>query len=352
MTGNIREMLSASEVSESLRMETKVAELLRSNGWKADTNVYFTDTKTAKSREIDAHGYHTIRDDSPERKGTNAPMVIMSALFECKSMAGSNLIVKSDLPPASHYGLERYWLGNEKYLRKLHHAISELTNLGSIEQRRTLYKILVACAYDDIPLEAKSTRIYPPEVDAVARSFRETTSGKLSRDEKNERNDSVEVSVLWRAVQALFSAAESKKHMVEQTRIEDVIDNDASYYGKNSEIAKYIGFFLGAELNRNTYIHRVVVTKAKIWLLTDDAVEEIGSCRLFFDNLDGTSHYTDVVSEPSMEVYIKNLCATLEMAAKSVVEKQWRTIEEQNWSANWATKRLRKLLRRRDAANK
>jgi len=123
--------------------------------------------------------------------------------------------------------------------------------------------------------------------------------------------------------------------------IESIIQGHQSTYKSKSEIGKYAAFFLGAELNRNIFVHPIITTRARVWANRDDKLEEIYSCRIFIEEIHGMARYVDVVSEGVARDYISRYCSYMEKCAGDLLSHQWQAIMGHSWSSDVAEKRFR-----------
>src|SRR4051812_3369589 len=90
-------------------------------------------------------------------------------------------------------------------------------------------------------------------------------------------------------------------------------------YKSKSEIAKYAAFFLGAELNRHSYFHSMLTTRARRWASENNQFREINAFRLFVKDIFGETRYIDVISENYCDNYIRQLCRSANKSAASLI---------------------------------
>lgn len=339
MTREFVAKLSSSDVVNSLRMEAKVCQLLIDHGWDASRSAYYIDESTGKLREIDIHARKYVSDDSRMRKGTNAPLVDLSLFVECKSLAGKNIIFTVDDEPEYNHGLDRYWVGYDEEIRLILNTMADALSIEAIDSKRMLYRYLTKQAYDIIPASDLPTQLPSPSVDIVSRSFRETRDG--TSKEKDTQNGE---SVVWKAALRLFSAIDAGKKFARERCISTIADKDAVVYRNDNQFIDFVGFFLGAEINRNVYFHPILAIKSKLWAIMEDGLNEIRSCRVFFDRIDWKLRYVDIVSDDYLDNYIKDLSISSEKSARDLIAKQWACIEEYGWSSDRSIKKLHKIL--------
>jgi hypothetical protein len=328
MSGNIKEILLNSEAAKSLIMERDVANIFNNHSWPAEIGVYYADSETGKPREIDVYSKNTI-DMRRKGKGVGAPIVNISIYCECKSLFGSNIIFSEGNP--SKYFPDKtydYWIGREGEIEDIIRTFTSALKLPGPVRLKKIYRYVMSRAYseDGMALFAPS-RMKPPPVQFIARSFRETKGGKDLREGTAETG---RISPIWSAARSSLSAINAG---LERSRIVglDYVHLTNPDFHDIKEVISNTAFFLDAELTRACYFHPFIVVGSKLWKICDDTLEEIISSRLIITNMSGENDYVDIVNNDHKDEYISYMIKHFEKESKKHLSKIWSHIYDINW---------------------
>jgi hypothetical protein len=146
----------------------------------AERGVYYADPSTGKPREIDVY-CNTLLKRPKRYKGVGAPIINLSIFCECKSLAGSNVLLSQGLVPGSRPDTE-YWMGREDDLREIVLRIAQEARIEDTVRVKALYDYVLGRAY---PREGTAIcgpiSMSPPPVDLIATTFRETKGGRSEK---------------------------------------------------------------------------------------------------------------------------------------------------------------------------
>lgn len=341
MTGDIRSILIASEAVASLRMEAKIAEAFAKSGWYVKRSAYYTDSDTGKIREVDvlASG---IFNRPQRRKGTGAPLINFDVFCECKNLSGTNLIFESSPVPKSQSEIQSYWVGYDFELRAIASAIARDANTKEPAQLQALYEYVVSRAYPHDGLALRHSVVVPaPPIDLTSRAYRETKGGKMPDENLAEGKKS---NPSWNAVLSTLSSIRAAQARTRESVLSYLNTEDIKYLGLDNFIES-ISFFLDAQLMRYVFFHPFIVLNARLWNLEKEDLHEIGSARLFINNINGSDAYVDFVSESRAEEYIQVLTAHFAAAAKKSVSRLWEKLDAIEWEPGQAAEQLAKAIR-------
>lgn len=319
MTGDIGAKLLASDASQSLRMEASVAHAFRKVGWPSNQGMYYTDTKSGKIREVDVHAYKTF-----SKKGgqIGEPVANFHIFAECKNLLGQHILFSpGDVP--EYMPVDRFWIGDPTRGEPLVEILAQRLNLDSPSLQVKLIHYLRDRTHPDDWSLMGHVEIPPPEVDVVARGFRETNL-KIAKDE--------DASAIWRTCQSLMSAVDAARtrsfsvgtEPLSATTITGEIPGTKEWL---SDIATFLDFALA----RTVFFHSAIFTHAGLWSVSDGAVSEIRSARLIISNIDFDVSYVDIVSAKHVTEYVASATSRFDRELDRHLKKTRKRMRSINW---------------------
>jgi hypothetical protein len=323
---DIRAKLLSSDAVESLRMELFVAQCFKERHWPAQQGVYYTDTETGKSREIDVLSRQLLQDPERSRK-VGGPIINLSVICECKSLSGHNVIVLPYTPEEfSQNNVWGNWLGYERHIAELVETLGSTPHYAKAN-KRALYSYYTERAYPGDKALTWEMRLDPPPIDFNATTFRETKGGA---DRKKEQ-EGASSQPLWSAIRSVLSATNALDSKF--------LDTMRSYTSGRSSLAydaadaiKYDAYFFDLELLRRVCFHPVIFCKARIFHLENDELKEIKSTRIFIQGFDLEVRYVDIVHFGAARDYIRKMTAHFERKSKMAFRKTAKILEGLGWS--------------------
>jgi hypothetical protein len=319
-------------------MEKRIADVFALHKWKAERGVYYTDRSTGKLREIDVYAAQVF--ERPRRvKGTGAPLVNLDIVCECKSLGGSNIIFSNGSVPEHCNNSMSYWIGND--IVKFVTMTAEAYGISDKKKLRNIYAYASERAYPRGGMALRSpVNIPPPPVSIIARAFRETKCGKISKDKVFGKNG---ISPLWNAIMSCLSTMDSLRNRTAENVMQWVHDDNSAFYDVNKS-AEFASFFFDAGLMRNSFFHPFIVLNATLWNLAESQLDSVESARLYIADINGKCVYVDVVNEAYADTYIESMVSHYKSASKRSIAGVWRLIEEIDWSPGQAEQEFKKAL--------
>jgi hypothetical protein len=332
MSGDILKKLQSSDAAESLRMESFIADCFRSHKWPAEQGIYFTDPMTGKAREIDVISRHFL--DRPlRRKGIGGPVINLSIICECKSLAGWNvLLLKGGFNPIYENKVMDHWAGHDEHLHKLVEEISEHPAYRN-SNKNALYSYYVRRAHPDETQLNFHMRLLQPPVDLIATAFRATKNGADERETINP---------LWSAIQSSLSATEAARIRAVDT-MKSYTTDFGPHSGKAADIIRQNAFFFDSELTRRVFFHPVVFCKSRLFQIDQD-MNEVKSARIFVRDLDFKFKYVDLVNFDGATDYIDAMLRDFEKQSRKSIRKMWDRMEDLQWHPGQASNKLAQAL--------
>jgi hypothetical protein len=341
MTGSIDEKLFSSPAANSLKVEARVAALLKENKWEAERGVYYPDPETGKLRELDVYGMQVL--DKPRAsKGTGCPIINLSVFCECKTLSGSNIIFSPSMLPKWVTNVSIvHWLGTEAQLRRMVLRIADEIETKDNDRIRRIYNYVIERAY---PRDERSLRhhakVSPPPVDVFSTTFRETKGGEL---EKEKFGDTNRINPVWSAIRSILAAVEAARKRAKRTSLDWVHGSTIKFNGMDA-FCENTTFFLDAELMRYSFFHPFIVLGARLWCLNGDQLNEVQSARLFLKSLNEKNVYVDIVTEHSVDHYIRNMVAHYEQVSRKSNAETWNLLKQLQWQPGQAKDDFRKVI--------
>jgi hypothetical protein len=318
-------------------MEYFVAKCFQERNWPAQQGVYYKDPETGKEREIDVISHHVL--ERPRRyRGVGAPIINISAICECKSLSGHNLILlRGDTDQLLENRISDHWSGYEQHIRELVESIGQ-EPFYSKSNKQQLYSYYSNRAYPEGRAIVHQLRLQPPPVELNAIAFRETKGGQ---DRTKDVDNQGTASPLWSAIRSVLSAAEAAKQRSFET-MRSYTSGRNPYAYDVLELTQLNAFFFDAELMRMACFHPVIFCKSRLFSLEQNEVHAVQSARLFIRNLDFNSRYVDIVNFDMAESYIERMISHFEETSLNAIRKTWDTLEGLSWSPGQASAQLAK----------
>lgn len=328
MTEDIKSILEASDAARSLRMEARVAKIFSALGWDAQTIVYYNDHETKKLREIDVVA-KTLFNKPEVHDGIGSPVVNLNVICECKDLKGSNILFFDAGSHSSMLRPQHYWIGEDVETKRIVQQIAKVLEISSMSDLNALYDYFVERAYANKGRAFRyDLRDYLPVVDVTAQAFRETKGGTLA---ENEKTEGLKSNPMWNAVRSVTSAMEAFEQSARDISQEYLTINELPFWSFK-DIASHIAFAFDTQLARYVIFHPVVISKAKLWKVDQEAILEVSSARIVTKGMDADWKYVDIVNEDAFEDYIRKAAKIVKSKAErsnSALNKIFRRL---NWS--------------------
>jgi hypothetical protein len=320
-------------------MEQAVVSSLRKRNWPAEQAVYFKDPETAKEREIDVLSRHVL--DRPRRhQGAGGPIINISVICECKSLAAYNLVLLRGNPdPILDNRMITHWSGQEQHIRELVEIIGR-NPYYSKTNKKQLYSYYLSRAYSEGRWIAGNLKLSPPPIALTAVAFRETKGGE---DRGKEPTDQRTASPFWGAIRSVLSATKAaEKRFLKTMRSYTSGRNPHAY--ELAELVNHDAFFFDAEVMRMACIHPVVFCKSKLFSLEGDEVLSVPSARLLIRNLNFTSRYVDIVNFDAADAYIEQMVSHFGKTSSRSIRKTWDLLDDVGWTPGQASNEFAKAV--------
>ncbi len=338
MTGNIQEILAASDAAKSLQMERKISDIFTSRAWDSDRSVYYRDSNTLKHREIDVLSRKMFQNNK-DKQSTSNPTINVSIICECKSLFGSNLIFSDGkIPSYSMPVVDNYWAGFESEIKDITENITE--TIGKQSRFGEIYQYFLGRSHPDGSAIASPMHMPPPPVEIISTSFRETKGGKISTE---NGEDGKRISPAWSAIQSILSAVDASKLQSKSVSLDYIHGAEMKIYGSKFFVEN-VAYFFDSEVFRNSFFHPVIILNAKMWHLDNSSLNSISSARLFINNIDHELRYVDIVHEDFAESYIETCTSHFERQSQLAIAGFWAEIEAADWAAGEEKQKLAKAL--------
>jgi hypothetical protein len=309
MTENIKHKLAKSNAVITLSIEEKIRELLEEFGWYAVHSSYYKDFETKKYRELDVVANKRWRKYINERQEI---FLHLSLLIECKSMDGFHVVFsKARSRPLQFQGTDLCsWIGqiSDKERKLIIETLSD-NHYKPKEISQSLFKF-EEIAYPDNGCRVFDLLVNPyPEI-FCATSFRETNIGT----EKD-----IENSVIWRAMQVVYSVAKSLKtkdfnSFISSLSIEAMLAEANEYDRINSLYST-----IDAGTSNVSLFHPIVITNAELWINEEKGLERVDWCRLYQHNSRGeVERWCDIVNSSGIDGYFRGVTDHYNSEAESI----------------------------------
>jgi hypothetical protein len=300
-----RDYLLASPAFKSLNTEVELSEFIQSMGWRTVQGAYYKDSVTEKFRELDIFARRLWESNLDKDL-----LINICCLAEVKSASDFN-VVFSDFNNYydnhfllnSFIGYDYPEIGNAKNYKKRVDSILKKRGIDSFFTKKVFQEVEDNIFPNSVSIFADLPRI-APSINNVSCSFREFNG-------KNEKE--LDNSVLWRANQALISAATA--------------ENEEKYFNKLSDLETNIDFCILNQLplhetlvseitrgaKRISLLHPVVITDSNLWLAGHNDVEPLKYCRFVQNNFYGhTKWWIDVVNYNHYKEYFQLMTKSYE----------------------------------------
>lgn len=302
---NNLEHIFSTSAFKSLNAEVQLAKFIYSLGWRTTQGAYYQDLITRKFREIDivADSYWTHKESDDIRAR-------LRFVVEVKSASDFNIIFSNNI-------------GNEDRLKLLDDFIGydysgyrneEIGNIKCRQERiinllreKGVDKVMIDKIFKKLnkAIFPKSRSVFFDVLDDAAPieymscSFREF----LGKNEKELDN-----SVLWRASQALTSAAAAineSNFLDSLSDLEGVVDLAIK---KGYSMLDIVLNHLIRDAKGLHLLHPVVVTDSKLWMTGDGKIDSLKWCRFVQKNFKGhASWWVDVVNYDNCHEYFDKI---------------------------------------------
>jgi hypothetical protein len=293
----IQTKLSVSTAMQSLTMERKIAIKLDKLKWDVVHSCYYMDPKENKLREIDVTGTKAWIRQNNKRETTISRLHL---IIECKTAKGFHLLFSPIIPENHFASLHDEWYGvDDQDHRKRFTDMLEVMKLSE-DQKATIFEHYKKIIYSDeeTPDNRLYIRSFPTPL--LASAFRETNIGA---DKEGE------ISILWKAGQALASAVKSFREESLTETLDDIsfVVDIESLYGKQDLLQTAIEQ-LNLHAGQLDIYHPIVVIDCMLWEMNSKSPRRIDWCRLMQSDIDGFSNWWfDVVSNHYFDRYITKL---------------------------------------------
>ena len=290
-TDDLRSRLEKSASVSSLRSEMDLISILNQHRWECHHSAYYLDSIEHKLREIDILAdYRGVRQTKRREERSNIRLVI-----EAKNISDWQIVFSKGEPHDELCGYTtRIWSGfidSEKY-RWIAEALLE-----SGINDKTIPKLL--SHFQQMAFKNGKAVIppyfEPPNNLPIVTAFRETNTDK----EKGIDN-----SVFWRAVTGLQSSIKSLKQHSERWH------QDCFSCINNSGKKMVDDFEFNADLSLGTVdvFHPIIVIDANLWVVDQQSLTPITSCRFHQINHTGmVGWWCDVVNTAAFPSYIDTI---------------------------------------------
>jgi hypothetical protein len=195
------------------------------------------------------------------------------------------------------------------------------------EERKAIIKTLSQYCYKPKEISELLLRMeeiaYPNNkcrvFDLFLRPYPEIFCATAFREINIGTEKDIENSVVWRAVQGVYSAAKSLKikdfdSFLSSISIEAMLAEANEYDRINA---------LSSAINRETLnvslFHPIVVTNAELWINEKEGLKKVDWCRLYQHNSRGeVGRWCDVVNSSNIDSYFKKVTDYYNSEAKSI----------------------------------
>jgi hypothetical protein len=298
-----------SDVARDFRNERQIAEIASALGWSVVQSYYYNDPITNKKRELDVHAMKFAK---PNRSSLLYPHVHAHLLIEYKSIEDYHVLF-NDVGEPMRALTPKVWLG--EYRREsLIEKIEQFIPSRDIQQFLTEFDSL-SHPHGHAVISHKGISRKSP---ISATSFREFTNPS----HKSKIRD-LENSVLWKAIQSLFSALSSLKSQIEETSLSWIFPHDrisAHTRSHIEDIASTVkNYLLVAD-----YIHPICVIRSKMWMMCEDFVRRVHAVRLHIVNHTHSGEWVDIVSAEYANKFINDITKVYDDTLNSFVPRTYR----------------------------
>ncbi len=265
MSDDLKRKFLQSDAVSSLVSEQQIVAQLNRLSWSVSHGNFFIDPHTAKLREIDVVGRRWWQ----KKLKSGYKSIGLNLIVEVKSISGYHLVFAPI--SSSHYaaGAQREWVG---YAGERGGQLGDVLYRAGVEPRdiASISTDLRELAYPNEMVTVSNLIVDPLPAPFVASAFRETNVG---------REKDLDVSVLWKAMQAVSGAVTAARVSYLEDRFDDLEGaiEYARWYGE--DVSKAVVEELSDAVRRLELYHPIIVVDAKLWAADNGELTELPWCR-------------------------------------------------------------------------